>query len=164
MGALRPRAASATGQHFLDLYAGKQPAWSLLDEHPDGSGVCTIVPRTSLAADDPALYDLRKIRGVAALGTHCDFCHKVAGPGEGEVGFAHGHFGLHCPAPVWVSVSARSTMWIEARMSTRPSCATVAIADSCHEGVVFGVHVYTTFSEWRASPAGHRGRAASRAT
>ena len=29
---------------------------------------------------------------------------------------------------------------------------------SCHEGVVFGVHVYTTYSEWQASPAGRAGR------
>jgi hypothetical protein len=29
---------------------------------------------------------------------------------------------------------------------------------SCHEGVVFGVHVYSTFSEWQTSPAAREGR------
>src|SRR5262249_15748088 len=29
---------------------------------------------------------------------------------------------------------------------------------SCHEGVVFGVHVYSTYSEWLASPARAEGK------
>src|SRR5262249_24600286 len=29
---------------------------------------------------------------------------------------------------------------------------------SCHEGVVFGVHVYSTFSEWEQSPARREGK------
>ena len=29
---------------------------------------------------------------------------------------------------------------------------------SCHEGVVFGVHVYSTYSEWRDSPAFRQGK------
>jgi hypothetical protein len=29
---------------------------------------------------------------------------------------------------------------------------------SCHEGVVFGVHVYSTYSEWLNSPAGRAGK------
>ena len=152
-------ARSATGRHFLDLYAGAGPSWSLLHEHPDGSGVCASCHAPSLAPHDPALYDLRKIRGVAAHGTHCDFCHKVAGPGEGEVGFSHGRFGLHLSRPsegqrffgplddVDRGEDVHSPFMRDSRF-----CA------SCHEGVVFGVHVYTTYSEWQASPAGRAGR------
>jgi Cytochrome c554 and c-prime len=151
-------ARSAMGRHFLDLYAGSaneaRPSWSLLHEYPDGSGVCASCHAPSLAADDPALYDLRKVSGVAARGTHCDFCHKVAGPGEGEVGLAHGHFGLRLSRPregqrffgplddVDRGEDVHSPFMRDSRY-----CA------SCHEGVVFGVHVYTTYSEWQASPA-----------
>src|SRR5262249_9662077 len=28
---------------------------------------------------------------------------------------------------------------------------------SCHEGTIFGVHVYSTYSEWQTSPAGRHG-------
>jgi hypothetical protein len=152
-------ARSATGRQFLDLYAGAGPSWSLLHEHPDGSGVCASCHAPSLPADDPALYDLRKIGGVAARGTHCDFCHKVAGPGEGEVGFSHGQFGLRLSRPsegqrffgplddVDRGEDVHSPFMRESRY-----CA------SCHEGVVFGVHVYSTYSEWQASPAARAGR------
>jgi hypothetical protein len=152
-------ARSATGRHFLDLYAGAGPSWSLLHEHPDGSGVCASCHAPSLAADDPALYDLRKVKGVAAHGTHCDFCHKVAGPGEGEIGLSHGRFGLRLSRPsegqrffgplddVDRGEDVHSPFMRDSRY-----CA------SCHEGIVFGVHVYTTYSEWQASPAAKAGR------
>ena len=29
---------------------------------------------------------------------------------------------------------------------------------SCHEGIVFGVHVYSTYSEWLSSPARRAGK------
>ena len=152
-------ASSATGRHFMDLYAGDRGSWSLLREHPDGSGVCASCHAPSLAADDPALYDLREIRGVAAHGVHCDFCHKVAGPAGGEVGFSHGRYGLRLSRPregqrffgplddVDRGEDVHSPFMRDSRF-----CA------SCHEGVVFGVHVYTTYSEWQASPAGRAGQ------
>ncbi len=156
-------ARSATGRHFMDLYAGGpkggRRSWSLLHEHPDGSGVCASCHAPSLAADDPALYDLRKIGGVAAHGVHCDFCHKVAGPAGGEVGFTHGRYGLRLSRPsegqrffgplddVDRGEDVHSPFMRDSRF-----CA------SCHEGVVFGVHVYTTYSEWQLSPAGRAGQ------
>jgi len=88
-------ARSATGKHFRNLYDGSdwhghKAGWSLLDEHPDGAGVCSSCHAPTVRDDDPALFDLRQVSGVSARGIHCDYCHKVAGPGEGQLGLAHG--------------------------------------------------------------------------
>lgn len=160
-------ARSATGRHFLDLYAGRdrrgtKPArpsdWSLLSQYPDGSGVCTSCHAPTVPEDDPAYYDLRKVTGVAAAGVHCDYCHKVTDV-RGPFGLAHGRFGLTLLRPehgqlffgplddVDRGEDAFAPLYREARY-----CA------PCHEGTVFGVHVYGTWSEWRDSPAGRAGK------
>jgi hypothetical protein len=158
-------ARSATGRHFRNLYDGSgwdgRPGagWSLLDEHPDGAGVCSSCHAPTVRGDDPALFDLRRVRGVDSRGVHCDFCHKVAGPGEGEFGLTHGRFLLRLLRPrrgqlffgplddVDRGEDGYSPFYRDSRY-----CA------ACHEGVVFGVHVYSTYSEWRESPAARAGR------
>jgi hypothetical protein len=160
-------ARSVTGRHFLDLYAGRdrtgaKPAraddWSVLGQYPEGSGVCTSCHAPTVAESDPAYYDLRKLRGVAANGIHCDYCHKVAGA-RGPFGLTHGRFGLTMLRPAHGQLffgplddvdrgeDAHSPLYRDSRY-----CA------SCHEGTVFGVHVYGTWSEWRDSPAGRAGK------
>lgn len=142
-------ARSASGRAFRDLYD------DLLREKPTGADVCA-----SCHAPTASQGDLRQVQGVAALGTHCDYCHKVAGLGAGEIGLTHGRF-LHQllrPAPghqlffgplddVDRGEDAYSPFYRDSRY-----CA------ACHEGVVFGVHVYATYSEWRDSPAARAGQ------
>jgi hypothetical protein len=152
-------ARSATGKHFRNLYDGsdwhgRAAGWSLLTEHPNGAGVCASCHAPTVREDDPALFDLRQVRGVAGQGVHCDYCHKIAGLGAGQIGLTHGRFlhRLQRPAEgqlffgplddVDRGEDAFSSFYRDSRY-----CA------ACHEGVVFGVHVYTTYSEWRQSPA-----------
>jgi hypothetical protein len=158
-------AGSATNRHFLTMYDGSNwhgdlgHGWSLRDEYPDGVGVCTACHAPTVPHNDPSYFDLTKALGVAAQGVHCDYCHKVADAGLGSIGLTHGRFGLrlHRPAEgqlffgplddVDRGEDAYSPLYRDSRY-----CA------SCHEGVVFGVHVYGTYSEWLKSPARSEGK------
>ena len=93
------------GRHFRSLYLGTSwdgkpgVGWSLLDQHPDGAGVCTACHAPTIAVGDPARYDLSKVRGVDAHGVHCDYCHKVSGDGGGRIGYTHGRYKLELKRP-----------------------------------------------------------------
>lgn len=151
-------ARSVNNPRFQALYQGSGPTWSLLDEHPDGAGVCASCHAPTLAENDPAVYALHKIRGVSSQGVHCDFCHKIAGPESGQVGLAHGKFGLRLLRPKQGQlffgplddVDRGEDVYSEFQRDSR-FCA------SCHEGILFGVHVYSTYSEWQKSPAAQAG-------
>jgi hypothetical protein len=151
---------SATGRHFRNLYEGTDwhgnpdIGWGLLTQYPEGSGVCA-----SCHAPTATEYDLRAVQGVAARGVHCDYCHKIAEIADGPLGLSHGRFNLRLLRPsegqlffgalddVDRGEDAYSPLYRDSRY-----CA------SCHEGVVFGVHVYSTFSEWQRSPARRQGK------
>lgn len=153
-------ARSATGRHFRDLYEGTDwhgqsgVGWGLLTQYPEGAGVCA-----SCHAPTATEYDLRKVQGVAARGVHCDYCHKIADVAGGSLGLSHGRYNLRLLRPsegqlffgslddVDRGEDAYSPLYRDSRY-----CA------SCHEGVIFGVHVYSTFSEWQASPARRQGQ------
>ncbi len=153
-------AHSVTGQHFRNLYEGTDRhghpgvSWGLLTQYPDGAGVCA-----SCHAPTATDYDLRKVRGVAARGVHCDYCHKIADVADGTIGLTHGRFNLRLLRPTEGQLffgalddvdrgeDAYSPLYRDSRY-----CA------SCHEGIIFGVHVYSTFSEWQASPARRQGK------
>jgi hypothetical protein len=160
-------ARTADGRHFRGLYDGTDwqgkpgVGWGLLTERPDGAGVCVSCHAPSARDEEPGFYDLRELRGVAARGVHCDYCHKIRDLGDGQLGYSHGRFNLRLlrPADPQHQVffgpfddadrgdDAHSPLYRDSRY-----CA------SCHEGVVFGVHVYATYSEWQASPAARQGR------
>ena len=158
-------ARAATGGHFRDLYAGtgsRNPSnanWSLLDEHPLGAGVCAACHAPTVSVGDPAWDDLTRVKGVAGQGVHCDYCHKVAGEGTGTPGLTHGRYKLTLRRPAegqlffgpLDDVDRGEDVFSGFQKDSR-FCA------ACHEGVVFGVHVYSTYSEWRESPAGRRGQ------
>jgi hypothetical protein len=163
---------SATGKHFLNLYDGTDwdghpnVGWTLLGDHPIGSGVCNACHVPTMPFRDPdrpldfdVYTDVRNARGVAAEGVHCDYCHKIQEVGGGQFGVAHGRFNLNLLRPAEGQLffgplddvdrgeDAFSPLYRESRY-----CA------SCHEGTVFGVAVYTTYSEWQASPARRAGK------
>jgi hypothetical protein len=158
-------ARSASGRRFRNLYEGTNwdgdsgVGWGLLNEHPVGAGVCAACHAPALPDDDSAQFDLRELRGVAARGVHCDYCHKVSAVGDGKLGLTFGRYNLRLLRPgegqlffgplddVDRGEDAYSPLYHESRY-----CA------SCHEGVVFGVPVYTTYSEWLDSPARRDGK------
>jgi hypothetical protein len=156
---------AAVNRRFHNLYDGTNwrgesgHGWSLLDEHPHGAGVCAACHAPTIDFDHPASSDLRRVDGVAAQGVHCDFCHKVQDVDATHAGLTHGRFGMKLLRPtdgqlffgplddVTRDEDVHSPLQTESRF-----CA------SCHEGTVFGVHVYSTYSEWLESPARRQGR------
>jgi hypothetical protein len=158
-------ARSVTGKHFLNLYEGsdwhgrRARGWSLKGEHPDGAGVCSSCHAPTVRDEDPALFDLTKVQGVSARGVHCDYCHKVAGPGEGEIGLTHGRFFHRLVRPRQGQLFFGSLDDVDrGEDAFTPFYRDSRYCAACHEGVVFGVHVYTTYSEWRQSNAARAGR------
>jgi hypothetical protein len=152
---------SATNRRFLNLLEGTnwqgKPhfGWSLREEHPDGIGVCNACHAPTARFD----ADLAQLTGVSAQGVHCDFCHKIANASTERIGFTHGRYGVELLRPSLGQIffgplddvdrgeDSFASIYHESRY-----CA------SCHEGVVFGVPVYTTYSEWLASPAKQEGK------
>ena len=182
---------SATGKHFRGLYDGTDwsgkpgVGWSLRDEHPAGLAVCTSCHAPAVGDDDPGMYDLADLKGIAAQGVHCDYCHKIAGVGDGKLGLTHGRFNLRLlrpapspptplpqgergdkdtPLPLGERGRGEGVFFGPLDDATRGSDVYAPLyrdsryCASCHEGVVFGVHVYSTYSEWRDSPAYRQGR------
>jgi len=149
-------AHSADGRYFRDLYGDDKStthaSWNLLSEYPDGAGVCASCHAPT--ANFNETLDLREVQGIAAQGVHCDYCHKVTDAALGNLSLTHGRHGMQLLRPghgqffvgplddVDRGEDAYSLLYRQSKY-----CA------SCHEGTVFGVHVYSTYSEWLASPA-----------
>jgi hypothetical protein len=158
-------ARSANGRHFRNLYEGsdrhgrRNVGWSLLAEHPDGAGVCTSCHAPTISLADPAYYDLRKINGTASRGVHCDYCHKIAGSSNEKIGLTHGRFGLQLLRPAEGQLFIGPLDDVDRGEDTfAPVYRDSRHCASCHEGTVFGVPVYSTYSEWLASPARQEGK------
>jgi|GEM_PF-234760 len=158
---------SATNRKFLHLFAGTDGAsapsktWNLLEEHPLGSGVCAACHAPTLTSPDLD-YDVRLARGVHAHGVHCDYCHKIADAPTDKLGTRFGRDGYRLArphgneqiffGPLDDAVRAGESFVYAPFYKESRYCA------SCHEGVVFGVHVYGTYSEWLESPARRQGQ------
>jgi nitrate/TMAO reductase-like tetraheme cytochrome c subunit len=155
-------ARSATGRYFRDLYGshpdhGTASSWTLLAENANGAGVCASCHAPT--ADFDETLDLRQIKGVAAQGVHCDYCHKVTDAGLGTLGLTHGRHGMQLLRPadgqLFLGPLDDVDRGEDAYLSLYQQSKYCA---SCHEGTVFGVHVYSTFSEWLSSPAAAKGQ------
>jgi Cytochrome c554 and c-prime len=169
-------ARSSTNLHFVNLYDGTDHqgradrGWNLLKEHPDGAGVCAACHAPTLPPNPQADFDLRAaLKGNEALsGVHCDFCHKVRGPGSGEYGLTHGRFQLELLRPDLANTELSSPHGElvfgplddvdRGDDAFSPFQRDSRLCAACHEGIVFGVRVYTTYSEWQLSPAKREGK------
>jgi hypothetical protein len=160
-------ARSATNPHLRNLMDGtdwhghKGVGWNLRGDNENGTSVCTACHAPTVSAGDPAFANLAKVEGVQKRGVHCDYCHKIAGATVDERGLTFGRFGYRLLRP------ARGQFFFGPlddaerageSFSYSPLYRDSRYCASCHEGVVFGVPVYTTYSEWLASPARREGQ------
>ena len=153
-------AHSARNPRLLNLYDGtdrhgRRAGWSLLADNPDGAGVCN-----SCHAPTADTYsDLRQLEGVKRLGVHCDYCHKIESAGQGKIGLTHGRFGYQVRRPAEGQLFFGPLADVDRGDDAfAPVYSQSVYCASCHEGIVFGVHVYSTYSEWQESPAGKEGK------
>jgi hypothetical protein len=163
-------AASAHGQagrnkHFLTMYDGsdwhgvKDRGWSLLKEHPNGSAVCSACHAPTVPFDHPGFDDFRKLDGVHAQAVHCDYCHKIADASVARLGFEHGRFAHTLLRPKEGQLFFGPLDDVDRNEDTfSPLYRDSRYCASCHEGTVFGIPVYTTYSEWLQSPARKEGK------
>jgi hypothetical protein len=153
-------ARSAQNPRLLNLLEGKDgrghpsPQWSVAHEHPLGVAVCALC-HAPTAQEFPIRTTQHVLKAVQ--GVHCDFCHKIVDAPTEELGTLFGRDGLKLlrPAdgrqlffgPLDDAVRAGESFGYSPLYKESRFCA------ACHEGVVFGVHVYGTYSEWLRSPA-----------
>jgi hypothetical protein len=157
-------ARSATNPKFLSLFAGedgKHKTWNARAEHPDGSAVCASCHAPTLSS--PKLdYDIRDAKGVAKSGVHCDYCHKVADAPTDKLGTRFGRDGLFLLRPARDDLLTFGPLDDAVRpgesFAHLPLYKESRYCASCHEGIVFGVHAYGTYSEWLESPAKKAGK------
>jgi hypothetical protein len=160
-------AHAATNRRFRNLFDGTDwhgrptTGWSLLDQRPDGAGVCAACHAPTFR--DPTFdYDFRKVSGVAARGVHCDYCHKVIDAPTDRLGTRFGRDGLRLLRPTddrQLFFGPLDDAHREGELfGYAPLYKESRYCASCHEGVVFGVHAYGTYSEWLDSPARRQGR------
>ncbi|MFO0965733.1 MAG: multiheme c-type cytochrome [Gemmataceae bacterium] len=162
-----PHGRATKNPRLLSLMTGKDARgkehakWNLSREHPLGLGVCSRCHAPTYRSPDLS-YDLEKAEGVAASGVHCDLCHKVANVPTEKLGLRFGIDALDLLRPE----DGDQLFYGPLEDAVRPGesfghfpiykesryCA------ACHEGTVFGVKVYTTYSEWKESPAAKRGQ------
>jgi nitrate/TMAO reductase-like tetraheme cytochrome c subunit len=160
-------ARAATNRRLWNLLRGEDwhgrpsPSWSLAAEHPLGAAVCASCHAP--AWQDPTLtYDLSQVRGVAALGVHCDYCHKIVAAITEPAGRRFGRDGfrlLRPPAQELLFFGPLDDAYRPGeKLAYSPLYKQSRYCAPCHEGQLFGVLAYATYSEWQASPAGKAGR------
>lgn len=159
-------ARSAVNSRLRDLIEGTDAegkadvGWSLRRDHPHGVTVCNSCHAPTLEVGDPHWDSVTAARGVAALGVHCDFCHKVEDVDTDNVGLTHGRYGMRLLRPA----GDRQVIFGPHDDANREENAFAPVyrrseyCASCHEGTVFGTKVYGTYGEWRHSPAARRGQ------
>lgn len=143
-----------------DWHGKRSPTWSLKDEHPLGMSVCASCHAPTY--QDPGLaYDLSQVRGVAARGVHCDYCHKIVDAPTDKLGTRFGRDGLGLLRPAQGELLVFGPLDDAVRpgeiFGYSPLYKESRYCASCHEGVLFGVHVYSTYSEWLESPQRRQG-------
>jgi hypothetical protein len=152
---LSAHARASTNPRMLGVYQ------ALLADRPEDAGVCARCHAPTMT-DSTATYDLRLVQGVDRQGVHCDFCHKIVDAPTDKVGLRFGGDGYQLLRPydgqqLFFGPLDDAVREGEA-FGHLPLYGESRYCASCHEGIVYGVHVYGTYSEWLASPARQQGR------
>ena len=160
-----PHAQSAVNPRFLNLVEGTDwhgnpgIGWSLRDEFPEGAAVCAACHIPTLEPGDPTSDDLRRVEGVHGQGIHCDFCHKITDVRTDNLGYEFGRFAVKLLRPQ----PGRQVFFGSLDDDDRgqsvylPLYRQSRICAGCHEGILFGTHAYSEYSEWQASTYARKG-------
>jgi hypothetical protein len=137
--------------------------WDFHRDQPDARAVCAACHLPSVAASSPVVDDPIRATGVDRAGIHCDFCHKISGTefthSLDSLGLQHGRDALKLARPP----AGRQVFFgplddvDRGRDTFSPLYSSSYYCASCHEGTLFGMRAYETFSEWQASPYAERG-------
>jgi hypothetical protein len=133
-------------------------------DFPDTAGNCAACHLPGAAVGNPYGIDPNTASGVDAQGSHCDFCHKTAGvvleqttgrPRSNMPGVLS--LKLTRPPPdrqlffgPYDDVDAGPDTYL-------PLMKQSEICAPCHDASFWGVPIYESFTEWRASPYADRG-------
>ncbi len=147
--------------HDGSTWSGGSAGWSLRDAHPGGAGVCFACHAPSATDEAVAAASFSKLAGVDALGVHCDFCHKVRDVEIEQLGLTHGRDAVNLLRPK----GEREQLFFGPHADVdrgedvyAPVFKQSQYCASCHEGTLFGMSVYTTYSEWLESAASKTGK------
>ena len=160
-------ATSAINDRFLGvLYGPAQPPastdtmWAFFRDRPDARAVCAPCHLPQAALGDPAMEDPLRLVGTAREGIHCDLCHKVTDVHADRLPLQHGIHAMELLLPrgkeqVFLGPLPDAACNGDAYS---PVYEAASYCAACHEGTLFGTHVYRTYSEWLASPAAREGK------
>jgi hypothetical protein len=178
-------ARGSKNRRFRNLYDGTDwndkpdVGWNLLKENPAGASVCAACHAPTAPITHEGFEDFRKLDGVHARGVHCDYCHKIAevsvtgdtqlplrngersaqGGRTEPLGLEHGRFGHRLLRPKEGQLLFGPLDDVDRGEDTyNPLYKESRYCASCHEGTILGTKVYTTYSEWLASPARQIGK------
>lgn len=153
---------AAVNPRFLDLHAAPEGggafAWNLKADQPLAVGVCAACHLPTVDPGHEAFDEPRRAAGVASQGVHCDFCHKVMDVSTERLGKEHGRYAMELRRPKKGQLFFGPLDDVDrGEDSFSPLYRQSRYCAGCHEGTVLGTKVYTTYSEWLASPARLRG-------
>ena len=128
-------------------------------DFPGTAGNCAACHLPAAALAEPYGIDPASVSGVNALGSHCDFCHKIAAVKlDPETGLPYENMPgvlsikMMRPSPEkqiffgpYDDVDAGTDTYLALERQSE-FCA------PCHSASFWGVPVYQSFAEWKASP------------
>ncbi len=134
-------------------------------DFPDSAGNCATCHLPTSAIEDPYDADPNEVAGVDAMGSHCDFCHKIAAvrlddssglPQENMPGVMSIELMRPAPEPQlffgpYDDVDVGPDTFL-------PLMKESEICAPCHQASFWGVPIYESFSEWLASPYPDEGK------
>jgi hypothetical protein len=136
-------------------------------DYPATTGTCAACHLPGAALDAPFTSDPNHVTGISARGTHCDFCHKthsvVLDPRTGlPADDRPGVLSMQVVRPPAGS-GAQLFFGPYDDVDAGPDTRAVAMQQSefcaaCHQASFWGVPIYESFAEWKASPYAAEGK------
>ncbi|MHC4278493.1 MAG: hypothetical protein ACYSTI_14430, partial [Planctomycetota bacterium] len=127
-------------------------------DFPTTAGNCATCHLPTAAIDQPYGTDPNRVSGVNAMGSHCDFCHKISGI---KLDPSNGRPYENTPGIVSIELMRPN---LEPQLffgpyddvdvgpdTYLPLVKESKICAPCHHASFWGVPVYQSFAEWQAS-------------